>query len=99
MTSDLQRKLVVKFGIDLNWLIMGESAPSAVKEASGDYYVRPDVQKLAEELSKHPKLAAAVQKLLSVDHDVERAAREVAKALGITEQEAYARLIRMKEAT
>jgi transcriptional regulator with XRE-family HTH domain len=95
--ADFLCALVSHFQVDLNWLITGESSPLGVREPGSTYRVRENVQKLAEELAKRPKLAAAVSVLIRADDKLPQLAREMASALGISEEDAYLKLLEMKK--
>jgi hypothetical protein len=59
--------------------------------------VRPNTQQLAEHLAQHPKLALAVQKILGVGERTRKLARDLASALGISEEAAYEKLIELQK--
>ena len=77
--------------VSLDWLAGrgGEDHPAHLKDA--------DALKLAEELMKYPKLLRAVRSAITADKRFSHAAKEMASALGVSEEEAYAKLLAIKK--
>jgi DNA-binding XRE family transcriptional regulator len=89
--------LSTHYSVDLNWLVAGTPGAGAVKESTAGYYTRADVRQIAEQLSQHPILLGIVRRALAADEKLPQLARDMASALGISEEAAYLKLLEMKK--